>query len=245
MDNDAWHILKNFTHARIALGRAGDAQPTNEILQFRMAHALAKDAVHSEIDILSLSECIQDMGLQSLTVKSSITDSNEYLKNPNKGRILDNQSIKTLQKSTQINSDVCIILADGLSANAVNNNSIPLLKQLIPKLENLSLAPIIIAKYGRVALSDHIGELLHSRITLLLIGERPGLSSSNSLGAYITYIPKTGNTDEKRNCISNIQPEGLPYEFAAVKVAYLLNEMLIKQISGVGLKDNFTDNRLV
>ena len=245
MNNDAWQLLKNFTHARIALGRAGDAQPTNEILQFRMAHALAKDAVLSEIAILNLSNSIQNMGLQSITVKSTITDSNEYLKNPNKGRILDTKSIETLQKSSQTKCDVCIILADGLSANAVNNNAIPLLDKLIPKLENLSLAPIIIAKFGRVALSDHIGEILHSCITVLLIGERPGLSSSNSLGAYITYNPKIGNTDEKRNCISNIQPEGLPYEFAAVKIAYLLNEMLIKQISGVELKDDFTDIRLV
>lgn len=241
MELDNWHSLKEFTNARIALGRAGNALPTNEVLQFRMAHALAKDAISTEIDVLNINENTKKIGLATIFTQSQIANTSEYLRNPNKGRLLNDQSISQLENYPEKKSDLCIIIADGLSAEAVNLHAIKLIKLLLPKLKIKKIAPIIVVKYGRVAISDEIGELLDSKIALILIGERPGLSSPTSMGAYITLNPKKGNTDEKRNCVSNIQPEGLSYEFAAQKLAYLIDQMIRKQISGVHLKDDFSD----
>jgi len=241
MEKDSWDILKQFTNARIALGRAGNALPTHEVLQLKMAHSRAKDAIYSAIDIKALTTGFRSMQLQTITVKSEIASKHEYLINPNKGRLLNSESILELEQLNISAVDLCIIVADGLSANAVNKNAIPLLNLLLPQIKNLTIAPIIVAEYGRVALSDSIGEILHARIALILIGERPGLSSPESMAAYLTYHPKSGNTDEKRNCISNIHPEGLHLDIAAAKLSYLLNQMLIKQLSGVQLKDNFND----
>jgi len=209
-----------------------------------LAHALAKDAINSKIDEIGLEEGLKTLGLNTVSVQSQIQDANEYLKNPAKGRVLNEESLLKLEGLNEKNADLCIILADGLSANAVNIHSINLLKLLIQQLKGWTIAPIVLAKYSRVALSDQIGEVLKSRIALILIGERPGLSSPNSMGAYLTYHPKTGNTDEKRNCVSNIQPEGLNYELAAIKIAYLLQEMRSKRISGVQLKDEHNDTYL-
>jgi len=244
MELDNWHKLKEYTNARIALGRAGNALPTNEVLQFRMAHALAKDAISTEIDILNIKEDAKNIGLTTIFTQSLITNTSEYLRNPNKGRLLNDQSSIQLEDCPEKKSDLCIIITDGLSAEAVNLHAIKLIEQLIPKLRIKNIAPIIIVKYGRVAISDEIGEILDSSIALILIGERPGLSSPTSMGAYITFNPKKGNTDEKRNCVSNIQPEGLPYELAASKLAYLIDQMLHRKISGVHLKDNFSDFHL-
>jgi len=241
MELDNWHILKKYTNARIALGRSGNSLPTNKVLEFRMAHALAKDAINSELDVFNLVEDVKKLGLNSILVQSEITNESDYLKNPNVGRLLNEMSLKKMKDWPKKNTALSIIIADGLSAEAVNIHAIKLIEQLIPKLKFKTISPIIIVKYGRVAISDEIGEMLNSSITLILIGERPGLSSPTSMGAYITYNPKKGNTDEKRNCISNIQSEGLSYEFAAVKLAYLIDEMLNKKLSGVGLKDDFSD----
>lgn len=241
MELDNWHILKKYTNARIALGRAGHSLPTNKVLEFRMAHAMAKDAINTELDLLNLGEDIKKLGLKSMILQSQITNDINYLKNPNMGRFLNEMSLKELEDCPKKNNTLTIIIADGLSAEAVNIHAIKLIEQLIPKLKFKNISPIIVVKYGRVAISDEIGEMLNSNIALILIGERPGLSSPTSMGAYITYNPKKGNTDEKRNCISNIQTEGLSYEFAAMKIAYLIDEMLHKKISGVDLKDNFSD----
>jgi ethanolamine ammonia-lyase small subunit len=241
MELDDWHILKEYTNARIALGKSGNSLPTNTVLEFRMAHALAKDAISTELDILNLVEDAKKLSLKSILVQSQISSRIDYLKNPNIGRLLDEISIKKLKDWPEKKTTLSIIIADGLSAEAVNLHALKLIEHLIPKLKFEVLSPIIIVKYGRVAISDEIGEILNSSIALILIGERPGLSSPTSMGAYITYNPKKGNTDEKRNCISNIQSEGLSYEFAAMKLAYLIDEMLFKKLSGVDLKDDFSD----
>jgi ethanolamine ammonia-lyase small subunit len=206
-----------------------------------MAHAMAKDAINTELDLLNLVEDVKKLGLNSILLQSQITNDIDYLKNPNMGRLLNEISLKKLEDCPEKNNTLSIIIADGLSAEAVNIHAIKLIEQLIPKLKFKNISPIIVVKYARVAISDEIGEMLNSNIALILIGERPGLSSPTSMGAYITYNPKKGNTDEKRNCISNIQTEGLSYEFAAMKIAYLIDEMLHKKLSGVDLKDNFSD----
>ena len=242
MEKDNWHILKKYTNARIAIGHAGSSLPTSEILRFRMAHSMAKDAITSELDMAMLIKDFKSIGLNVISVNSQATDRNDYLRNPNKGRLLDNQSAADLQSLACEKVDLCIVVADGLSANAVNYHAVKLIELLISQIKNWTLTPIILAKHGRVALSDSIGEILNARIALILIGERPGLSSPNSMGAYLTYQPKIGNTDERRNCVSNIQPEGLTYELAAVKLAHLLNQMYIKQISGIQLKDDQSDS---
>jgi len=239
METDHWHILKNFTRARIAMGRAGSALPTYEVLNFRMAHALARDAVYSVLNIEQLSRSLEALGLKSVCVHSRAENRNDYLLNPDKGRSLDLISVKKLQSLNNLEVDLCIIIADGLSADAVNQHAAKVIELLTVRLPNWRIAPVVLSKQARVALSDPIGELLRAEISLILIGERPGLSSPNSMGAYITYHPKTGNTDEKRNCVSNIWPHGLSYEFAAFKLAYLLNQMRTLQISGVNLKDDF------
>lgn len=244
MQADNWEILKKFTNARINLGLAGNSLPTDKVLALRMAHALAKDALYTELDVSKIEEEIKTISLDSLVVQSQISSKNEYLTNPNKGRVLDAVSAENLINCSKKGDDICIIIADGLSAEAVNIQAMNLIQDLIPKLQFLTIAPIIIAKYSRVAISDEIGELMNSKIALILIGERPGLSSPTSMSAYVTYDPKKGNTDEKRNCVSNIQQNGLPMEFAAMKIAYLLNEMLKRKLSGVHLKDNFSDYNL-
>ena len=239
MEADSRYKLRNFTHARIAMGRAGNALPSNEMLNFRMSHALARDAVYSSLDISNIEKQISLLGLQSIVVESMAENRNDFLLNPNKGRQLNPEYIDRLSKSGSPGIDLCIILGDGLSANAVNLHAVKLIELLSDSLKDWQIAPVIIAQQARVALSDTIGELLKAEISLILIGERPGLSSPNSLGAYITYRPKAGNTDEKRNCVSNIQPDGLNYQYASVKIAYLLSEMNRLKLSGVQLKDNF------
>ncbi|MFQ3174616.1 MAG: ethanolamine ammonia-lyase small subunit [Flavobacterium sp.] len=241
MEKDNWNILKNYTNARIALGRAGTSLPTTEVLQFRMAHALAKDAISAKIDVLGLNEEAEKIGMNTISIKSNNLNRIEYLQNPNNGRLLDEESKIKLQNLADKKGDLCIIIADGLSADAVNFHALNLINALIPKLKIQIINPLIIVKYGRVAISDVIGKMLNASIAIILIGERPGLSSPNSMGAYVTYNPKPGNTDEKRNCVSNIQFQGLNYEFAAMKLAYLVDQMVTKKISGVQIKDNFSD----
>jgi ethanolamine ammonia-lyase small subunit len=190
---------------------------------------------------LGLNEEAEKIGMNTISIKSNNLNRIEYLQNPNNGRLLDEESKIKLQNLADKKGDLCIIIADGLSADAVNFHAINLINALIPKLKIQIINPLIIVKYGRVAISDVIGKMLNASIAIILIGERPGLSSPNSMGAYVTYNPKPGNTDEKRNCVSNIQFQGLNYEFAAMKLAYLVDQMVTKKISGVQIKDNFSD----
>jgi len=242
IQQDPWASLKAFTTARIALGRTGTAIPLREVLNFRLAHAHARDAVYSALSVNTLQEQLHGFLLPVLLLHSKAVDRYEYLQRPDKGRVLDAESIATLRKTGDnfLNKDVAILLADGLSATAMNVHTQPLLSILIPLLKQsgLTLSPICMVQQGRVASGDEAGEILKAKVTLMLIGERPGLSAADSMGAYITFAPKPGITDEARNCISNIREEGLQYEAAAEKIVYLIKEAIKLKLTGVGLKDN-------
>lgn len=242
IQQDPWASLKAFTTARIALGRTGTAIPLREVLNFRLAHAHARDAVYSALAMNALQEQLHSFYLPVLLLHSKAADRYEYLQRPDKGRQLDAESIAALKAADEafLQKDVVIILADGLSATAMNVHTQPLLEVLIPLLKGagLSLAPICMVQQGRVASGDEVGDILQAKVTLMLIGERPGLSAADSMGAYITYGAKPGTTDEARNCISNIRQEGLQYEAAGRKILYLIQEALRLRLTGVGLKDN-------
>ncbi len=236
---DQWSSLKAFTNARIALGRTGTAVPLNESLLFKLAHAQARDAVYSTLHTEALQEGLQTLQLSSYILHTQARERMIYLQRPDFGRMLDDASAHVLEQDAG-GYDLVIIIADGLSATAVNEHAVPLLQLLCPLLqkENISLSPVILLAQGRVAAGDEVGALLRARISLMLIGERPGLTSPDSMGAYLTYAPQKGFTDERRNCISNIRPEGLPYGSACEKIFYLIKESLRLKLSGIGLKDN-------
>lgn len=238
-DADPWAGLRAFTAARIALGRTGSSVPLRESLAFRLAHAHARDAVYSVLDTDALLPGLQQLGLPVCQVRSQAQDRQQYLQRPDYGRKLAEESRRALQETASPQADVVIILADGLSATAVNRHALPLLTLLLPALQQrgLQLAPLVVAEQARVALSDEIGAELHARLVLMLIGERPGLSAPDSLGAYLTYAPRPGLTDEARNCVSNIRPEGLPYAAAVDRLAWLVQQALQRQLTGVQLKD--------
>jgi ethanolamine ammonia-lyase small subunit len=237
---DPWNALRSATSARIALGRAGGSLPTREWLNFKSAHAAARDAVHFPFDAEQLATEFTSIGLKSIIVDSAAADRGTYLKRPDLGRKLDNRSIHPLKNlRTDVPIDLVIVISDGLSAIAVHRQSRPLLQLLLPKLRdnNWHVAPLIVARFGRVAIEDEIGQLLGAQLALILIGERPGLGSPDSLGAYLVHTPVTGNTDANRNCVSNIRPEGLPLDAATNTILYLLNEARRCRLSGVQLKD--------
>ena len=248
MQPDAWQFLQNYTPARIARGRAGHSIPTSELLKFQADHAQARDAVYSKLDITNLNELISKVfDLQVLNLKSEVKNRPQYLQRPDLGRTLSQASREDLMSINSSESDICFVIADGLSAEAINQNALPILENLIPKLKaiNYKIAPICIIEQGRVAIADEIGFLLKSEIVIILIGERPGLTSPNSMGAYITFHPHVCMTDESRNCVSNIRPEGMNFQMATDKILYLLTEMKLKKLSGVSLKDEFEEVVLI
>ena len=238
---DLWNTLRSATPARIALGRAGGSLPTREWLEFKSAHSAARDAVHNPLSAERLAHDIARLGIEVLVVDSAAPDRLTYLQRPDLGRRLDERSRHVLQglPRPDLTPDLAIIVSDGLSALAVERQVPPLLAALLPKLtgDGWRLAPLTIVRFGRVALQDQIGHLLGAQIALTLIGERPGLGSPDSLGAYLVYAPRPGNTDVNRNCVSNIRPEGLPCDAAAETVHYLLTEARRRRVSGIGLKD--------
>lgn len=236
---DPWSSLKAFTAARIALGRSGTSVPLREALAFRLAHAHARDAVYSVLETDRLLAGLAALQLTAASVNSQAKNRQEYLLRPDWGRQLDEDSQRGLVEMCATGSDVVIVLADGLSATALNDHALPLLTLLLPLLRTAGfrLGPVVLACQARVALGDEIAGRLQAQLVLVLIGERPGLSSPNSLGAYLTYAPRPQLTDEVRNCVSNIRPEGLPYVAAAQKLFYLISEALRRKLSGVGLKD--------
>ncbi|HTD98272.1 MAG TPA: ethanolamine ammonia-lyase subunit EutC [Mucilaginibacter sp.] len=239
-DNNPLKGLKEFTAARIGIGRTGASIPLKQSLEFKLAHAHARDAVYSELDIDGLTAYLSQFELPVLQLHSQAAYREQYLQRPDLGRQLNEESISQLTDYNENGIDVVIVIADGLSATAVNNNAIGLLKILIPQIVSAGLkpAPICLVKQGRVAVADDIGMQLNAKLSLILIGERPGLSSADSMGAYLTFNPKPGLTDESRNCISNIRPYGLTFKPAAKKLFYLIQEALKRKISGVSLKDN-------
>lgn len=237
---DPWQSLATLTAARIALGRAGNSLPTAAVLRFDVAHALARDAVHQALDVDGLVARWREMGgADPLIVHSRAIDRHIYLQRPDLGRQLDEASAATLLARRVADApDVAIVVADGLSATAVHENALPLLNALLPLLDGLRIAPPVIACQGRVALGDEIGAMLGARLVLVILGERPGLSSPDSLGAYLTFAPKIGRLDAERNCVSNIRPAGLTPAAASVKLAWLIRAALARQLTGIGLKDD-------
>jgi ethanolamine ammonia-lyase small subunit len=237
---DSWQHLKQYTAARIALGRAGSSLSTAQLLDFQLAHAQARDAVHAALDINQLQHTLTNFSPSVLTLASQATTRLHYLQRPDLGRRLAEASVSKLKQLPTTNYDLTLVVADGLSACAIHKNIEPLFHELIPKITTAAyrLAPLCIVEQGRVAVGDEIAYLLNSRIVIIFIGERPGLSSPDSLGIYLTYQPQVGLTDEMRNCISNVRFGGLPYAFAAEKLFYLVQESFRKKLSGVHLRDN-------
>jgi ethanolamine ammonia-lyase small subunit len=232
-----WQALRRFTDARIALGRAGVSQPTEAQLAFQLAHARARDAVHAALDVARLAGALEaGLGVACLRLHSAAVDRHAYLQRPDLGRRLHAASRAAL---TAGGHDLAIVVADGLSALAIEQNALPFLQALLPRLalDGWSLAPLAIVEQGRVAVGDEVGQVLGAKAVLVLIGERPGLSSPDSMGLYFTWAPRIGLTDESRNCISNVRPAGLSYTDAAARLHYLLVEARRRGLSGVLLKD--------
>ncbi|MCL1499448.1 ethanolamine ammonia-lyase [Xanthomonas nasturtii] len=239
---DAWAHLRQLTPARIALGRVGTSLPTGAHLDFQLAHAQARDAVHLAFDPAPLQAELEQRGRSSILLQSAAVDRHTYLQRPDLGRRLAEDAATQLRGLTAVHGggqDVAVVVADGLSALAVHRHAARMLEHIdaLAAQENWSLAPVVLVAQGRVAIGDEIGELLNARAVIVLIGERPGLSSPDSLGLYLTYTPRLGLTDAARNCISNIRAEGLSYAEATHKLAYLLREAFRRQLSGVQLKD--------
>lgn len=232
-----WQQLRQYTRARIALGRSGSSLPTDEVLRFGLAHAQARDAVHLPLDIARLEHDLAPLGYPVLHARSRAPDRRIYLLRPDFGRRLADDSIAALGKTPVQPCDLLFVLADGLSAQAVQRHAHPVLMQLKPLLRrDWRIGPVVIATQGRVAIGDDIGALLGAKIVVMMIGERPGLSSPDSLGIYLTYAPCVGRTDAERNCISNIRPEGLPYPAAAKKLSLLLEQASRLKASGIALQ---------
>jgi ethanolamine ammonia-lyase small subunit len=228
--------LRALTPARVALGQTGVSQQTADLLDFQRAHAQARDAVHARLETGSLTlELAALSGLQVLQLHSAAKDRATYLKRPDLGRRLDEASRNSLFAGEY---DLSIIVADGLSAIAVERHVAPLLRELLPRLVGWRLAPLVVVEQGRVAIGDEIGSALGALLSIVFIGERPGLSSPDSLGAYLTWNPGPGRTDAERNCISNIRAEGLTYTQAAAQLVFYLTEARRRQLSGIGLKEN-------
>ena len=230
--------LRSFTPARIGLGRAGSGQSTTATLNFLADHARARDAVHIPLDFEPLEERLRVQGWSIVRVRTAANDRDEYLRRPDLGRRLSSEG-RELLKAQPAGSDVVIVAADGLSSSAIAANLAPLVERLRLLLlaRELRLAPFVLVEQGRVAVGDEIGELLNARLAIVLIGERPGLSAADSLGAYITWRPRVGTMDSSRNCISNIRPDGLPIEDAATQIDALVSCAISHARTGVALSD--------
>jgi ethanolamine ammonia-lyase small subunit len=241
--SDPWRQLRSLTTARIALGRSGGSLPTRELLDFRLAHARARDAVHAPFAAADFARQLRVPGQEVLCLESAATTQTDFLRRPDLGRKLSLASRAELIARAVANPapcDLVIIISDGLSSRAATEHGPPLLSALVPLLagSGWTLAPLIVATHGRVALQDEIGEILHARLSLMLLGERPGLGAADSLGAYFTYAPHPGLTDAARNCVSNIRTEGLPPAEAARKLFHLMTQSRRRELSGVELKDD-------
>lgn len=248
-----WAGLRQFTDARIALGRSGVSLPTAPQLAFQLAHAQARDAVHRGLDVARLADGLAaawpDAPPPCVLLHSAAADRSQYLQRPDLGRRLDAASLEVLSQLYRPvfaddvvqdrPYDLALVVADGLSALAIEQNAAPFLYALHQRLagEGWRVAPLCIAQQARVAIGDDIGQALGTKAVVVLIGERPGLSSPDSMGLYLTWMPRVGLSDASRNCISNVRPAGLAYADAAFKLHYLLTQARQRQLSGVDLKD--------
>ena len=231
--------LRELTPARVALGLAGASLPTKALLEFALDHARARDAVHAAFDADGLLEGLAGLGLNAISVSSRAPGRRDYLARPDLGRRLDDDSRGRLASCRGQSGPLALVIGDGLSPTAVNTHATPLLRRLLPLIaaDGTCVAHAVVATGARVALGDEIGDILGSRMTVMLIGERPGLSAADSLGAYLTFAPVIGTTDEKRNCVSNIHRAGLSYDDAAARIAWLIREGLAREVTGIALKD--------
>lgn len=233
--------LRSLTPARIALGRSGASLPTKPLLDFTLAHARARDAVHAVFDAPLLTADLRALGLVVTEARSRAVDRREYLRRPDLGRRLDAGSAEALARDASKPCQLAIVIGDGLSAAAVHAHAVGLMKRLLPLLADVAIGQIVVASGARVALGDEIGAILGARMVVMSIGERPGLSAPDSLGAYLTFAPKPGRSDAERNCVSNIHKAGLGYDEAAFKIAWLVREGLAREVTGVALKDESAD----
>lgn len=239
--NAALQNLKRFTNARIALGRAGISQPLQAHLEFQLAHALARDAVNTPLDFNQLAQQLGSTKMDSVILQTQAENRQTYLQRPDLGKLLDQASVDRLTNmaANKPIPDIVIVIADGLSSTAITHHAAAFIEHLIPAVRQLDYqcAPLFLVQHGRVAIGDPIGQSLNARMSIVLIGERPGLSSADSLGIYFTYKPKAGKTDAERNCISNIHQHGLSYAEAITKLIFLITESDRLKLSGVHLKD--------
>jgi ethanolamine ammonia-lyase small subunit len=235
---DPWGALREHTPARIALGRSGASLPTGELLRFGFAHAMARDAVHVPLDAAMLASGLREDGWPVVRVHSAAPDRATYLLRPDLGRKLGDASKQSLADEPGEGCDLLLVVGDGLSSLAVSRHARPLIAAIRAQADPAwGFGPIVVAEQARVALGDPIGAAFGTKLVAVLIGERPGLSSPDSLGVYLTWAPKPGRSDAERNCISNIRPEGLGYAEAAHKLVWLAREALARQLTGVSLKD--------
>jgi ethanolamine ammonia-lyase small subunit len=239
---DAWQALRRHTPARIALGRSGVSVPTDELLRFGLAHAQARDAVLQPLDEAVLVQGFRTAGFEVMTTHSAAPDRPTYLLRPDLGRRLDEAEIERLRSAASPPCDLLLVVGDGLSALAVQRHALPLAQAVRDGAPaGWRLGPVVIATQARVALGDDVGQALGARPVAMLIGERPGLSSPDSLGVYLTWAPRRGRSDAERNCISNVRPEGLPVDRAAAKLWWLAQAAARGQATGVTLKDESGD----
>jgi ethanolamine ammonia-lyase small subunit len=231
--------LRGLTPARVGIGRSGASMPTRALLDFTLAHARARDAVHAAFDAAAVIAGFRDLGLEAFEVASCVRNRNDYLRRPDLGRTLDPASQQQLARHHGGGCQLAIVVGDGLSPTAVNAHAIKLIRNLVPDLAagGIGIGHAVVASGARVALGDEIGAILGARMIVMLIGERPGLSAPDSLGAYLTFAPKPGRTDAERNCVSNIHGAGLGYDEAAFRIAWLVREGLTREVTGVALKD--------
>jgi ethanolamine ammonia-lyase small subunit len=243
---DQWRSLRSFTAARIGLKRAGASLATQPLLQFQLAHARARDAVHEALDVDALERDLAALGLPVLTVASEAKDRAEFLMRPDLGRRLSMQSEKLLALK-RADHDFVFVISDGLSARAAQKHAAPLLAAIVAALRDWRIAPLVIVRHGRVGVGDAVATALNARCVVILLGERPGLTAPYSLGAYLTWQPKPETSEAERNCVSNIRPEGINYADAARKIVHLLRAMRASGQSGIALKDDsdrlLLDNR--
>jgi ethanolamine ammonia-lyase small subunit len=231
--------LRELTPARVGLGRAGASLPTRALLDFTLDHARARDAVHAAFDVAAIVSGLKSLGLEPFHVGSGARNRQDYLRRPDLGRTLDQDSRQLLTSYSSGACRLAIVVGDGLSPAAVNAHAVALVRNLVARMGVDGIEPghVLVATGARVALGDEIGAILGARMMVMLIGERPGLSAPDSLGAYLTFAPKPGRTDAERNCVSNIHAAGLGYDEAAFRIAWLVREGLAREITGVALKD--------
>jgi ethanolamine ammonia-lyase small subunit len=231
--------LRELTPARVGLGLSGASLPTQALLEFTLDHARARDAVHAAFDVAAVLQGLGELGLEASSVSSRAPNRKDYLGRPDLGRVLDRDSRLRLASPAADPHQLAIVIGDGLSPAAVNAHAVALLRSLIPQLaaDGIEIGHAVVATGARVALGDEIGVILGARMIVMLIGERPGLSAADSLGVYLTFAPRVGTTDEKRNCVSNIHRAGLGYDEAAIRIAWLIREGLARESTGVALKD--------